>query len=265
MSEQDVRRIERQQRLELSAVDRGVARYRQALAEARKEKNEAETGPGNRLISDVLDTLVPAIREEQERTLQALTESKAGNEGYRLASLAFLSLSPEKLALITARSAFTAKQDFRAATALALQIASRVKLEREWELWGENERVRAKETETVNLVELMKSRVKNVRARSVRAWMKWADAVDTLDWSLETKTKLGAHLLNLLVQHGNGWFEFAYVPHSGRGRDFTTKRVVRLTENGRKFLDDAHAQSELTRPWLMPMVAPPKEWKHEAA
>ncbi len=102
MDEREVRLVERQQRWELSAVDRGIERYRLATQKAVGGGRLADTKPGMRMLSAILENLIPAIQE-------ARTEAQQGfGSGARNIPhwwMPFLSLSAEKMAyIVVARS-----------------------------------------------------------------------------------------------------------------------------------------------------------------
>lgn len=262
--------IERQRRWEMESVNRGIERYREAQAEI---ASAADTEPGKRMLVDILSGLIPAIEAAQEEALQAITRLERG----RWANwwLPILSLDAPKLAFITAQSAINADVRLNGkATAVAIGIANGVKLQREFELWKENEYAKERSRKeaasaglevpkAVNLYKLMISRVKAIDARTARKWMQKANDFDRIDWDTDTKVAFGSKLLALLVEHGGGYFEIAMIG-SGMDRRRTTERRIKLTPIAEAYLSDINEQSELNRPWLLPMLAPPAPWKEAA-
>lgn len=87
-----------------------------------------------------------------------------------------------------------------------------------------------------------------------------SDNIDHLDWSKDERISVGMLMLSILAEHGGGWFELAYIRKSS-GRGTVTERVIRLTEAGRRWINNHNAMTELQRPWLLPMLCPPKAWR----
>jgi hypothetical protein len=176
-----------------------------------------------------------------------------------------MSLDAEKIALITARTALSFSRQERLVPQLAVAVANRIREQRNFELWQDAEREKVKLAKeagksAVNLVEVMKRSVKAVDARTVRKWIKKAEEFDKVEWSTEEKIHLGVLLVRLLAERGGGWFAIKNVNSHNKGRITTEQRLV-LTDEAREFLAYHHAQSELTRPWLLPMLSPPNPWR----
>jgi hypothetical protein len=70
VSEEVTRLIEKQQRWEVEAVDRGVRRYREMLAKAVESDTEAELPPGQKMMLAIIKELTPAVREMQEQAAE---------------------------------------------------------------------------------------------------------------------------------------------------------------------------------------------------
>jgi hypothetical protein len=254
----DIAAIERQQRWEVESVDRGVQRYREAEAEV---EMYADSEPGKRMMVDTMRRLVPAVEAAQAEALKTLTDPQAGRRPEWM--LPILCLGAEKLALITARFAVSgSSRSDGVATSVASNIASAVKLEREFELWRDKQKERGK-AGAIDLYKLMTGRVKRVDARTAKKWMKKAEDLDRIEWDTETKVVFGMKLLELLVEHGGGYHEIVVVGAGSNSRR-TTTRYVRLTAAAEAYVKDINSSTELDRPWLMPMLCPPQPWKEAA-
>lgn len=209
--------------------------------------------------------LVPAIQAAHETALRGLS-----GKGHRAKWwIPALSLEADKWAVITARSALTGiapdMQDARPTTSVALNIASAAKLQREFDLWKARESKESREAQArgehrANLYQVMLRSVKKVDKRTARKWMLLSDNIDHLDWSKDERISVGMLMLSILAEHGGGWFELAYIRKS-TGRGTVTERVIRLTEAGRRWINNHNAMTELQRPWLLPMLCPPKAWR----
>jgi hypothetical protein len=267
-AEERTRAVEAQQRWETEGVERGIMRYRRTLADAIKQGNEADLQPGQKMMHEIMRNLVPAIlasRVEEKAKLQ-------GRGNPSLSRLPLFCLDEHKIALITARCALASARAGRHATSLALLIAQQVRDERNFEIWRSSEAEKAKAEKQrgvpkpIDMYKVMVSRVKEVDARSARAWMKRAQKMardfDKLEWSKEDRVHFGMHMIKLLVEHGGGWFETTLYWVHGKGGPATERHVV-LSENAKEYLNLHHAQCELTRPWLLPMICPPNDWRYE--
>jgi hypothetical protein len=261
VSEEAIRLIEKQQRWEIESVDRGVRRYREMLAKATENDAEADLPPGQKMMVAIIKELVPAIRELQE------TAAERWRNGERPFSwgMQIMCLEAEKIAVIAARTALSFSRQERLVPQLAVAIANRIREQRNFELWQDVEREKVKKakeagTSAVNLVDVMKRSVKAVDARTVRKWIKKAEDFDKVEWTTEEKIHLGVLIVRLLAERGGGWFEIRNVSSHNKGRITTEQRLV-LSDAAREFIAYHHAQSELTRPWLLPMLCPPNPWR----
>lgn len=255
-----LRMIEEQTRLELDSVERGAVRYRREVEKA----DLADTDPGIRMMDTILKGLIPAIQQAQVEALAYLEQPRRTPQWV----YPILMLDAERLAVITARSVLTFQRKgevSRSVTNVAIMVAKRVKEQREFDLWKEAQAAAEKAAKAegrpyVNVFKLMVQSVKKLDQRAVRKWIKKGEQFDREEWPTEIMVHFGWKLLDLLAQHGGGCFEIVLEPIKGkRGRK--TERIVRLTPLALDYINKQHAANELTRPWLLPMVSPPKEWR----
>jgi len=262
-SEYLIRSIERQQKLELESVEKGVARYRRDLNKSRHSGTEADTKPGQKMMASVMSSLIPAISKRQE----AAVNNYGGKAGSNLLPwhMPILCLRPEKIAYIAARTALSSIHTDRKAASLALGISYRIKEQRNLELWGEAELKNVNrapdDQKPINLYKLMQNRSKDQSPRAIRRWMKLAEDFDKMELTPSQSAHLGMRLLWLLCENGGGWFEMKNVRTTNRGGIQTHKQLF-LTETAKEFINHHHSISEISRPWLLPMVAPPAPWAY---
>lgn len=255
--------IEEQKAWEVEGVNRGVARYRKEVAKANQKGNEADLPPGERMMVELIGNMAPAINEKVQDALDRIV---AGNGASRFPwLLPMLSLTGEQWAYITGRTALSFADRERSATHVALAIAGRGRDQVDLENWKDHEsslkaEAKGRGATHRSVYDEMIRRVKTISPRSARKWMKKCATFERSDWSLETRTHVGNLLLHVLVENGGGWFQFDLVYSTERGR-FTSERRLKLTDIAREYLQYHHAQSELTRPWMLPMLCPPNDWR----
>lgn len=249
---------EEQKLWEVEAVERGVRRYRSALNKTLAGGGEADTGPGQKMMVDIVKHLTPAIERAQEEGGASLT---TGQPGAPLAwALPLSLLDAEKWAYITGRTILSSGRDGRPVASLARTIASVGRTEMEFEKLKEAEAKKAKSSEGyVSMVDRMARRMPTFSLRTVKRWMRKCDTYVKEGMTEQVAIQLGSKLVHLAISNGGGWFHHGVVASHDGGR-YTTKSVVRLSPTALEYLNYHHAQSELTRPWLTPMLCPPNDW-----
>ena len=90
--------------------------------------------------------------------------------------------------------------------------------------------------------------------------MRLSTNLDRLNWDKSVRIHVGMKCLDLLVRHGNGWFEMQLI-NRGYGRTLYTEKTLRLTEIARQAIEQDHNRCELNRPFLLPMLCEPAEWR----
>lgn len=247
--------FERQLRWEIEGAERGITRYRESIEDA----DLGDTDPGKFMMREILTGLVAAIRATQEDVAKGYADP-AINQKKPDWWLPMLCLEAEKMAFITARTAMNrGSSSGLTMTHIALAITGAVQKQREFDLWRARQSAASKGG-AVDLYKVMVSRVKKIDARVARRWMKKTADFDRIEWPPEMRLRFGLRLAELLVAHSHGWFQVELVARRYQRR-FVTERFLTLTEKGREFIAGRHAMSELTRPWLMPMLCPPNDWR----
>ncbi|MBP5855707.1 hypothetical protein KAJ83_01700 [Marivibrio halodurans] len=273
MAEAEIRDIEAEHQWELRGVDDGVKRYREAVAKANDRAQAGGRGgladmeAGEVMLTEILKPLIPAVREAQDEAFQTIQ----GRGKIPKWAVPMLCLEAEKLAVVIVRSTLAGLsveiQDYRPVTPLSIAIAGNAKTQREFDLFKQKEAEKKKAAEdsgdaAVDLYKLMERRVKKVDARNAKKWMKLSEESVALDWDKETKVHFGHKCVQLLVEHGGGWFEMQ-MHYKGNGRQLVTERQIKLTDVAKEYITHYHAVSELQRPFMLPMIAKPNDWKKE--
>lgn len=258
-------RIEREMRWETEGVAgvagmaaRGKVRAEKFLADAEL----ADTVIGKRIINELLGPMTAAIKAMQANVVEGL--AKGGN---RANGWLVLCLEPDKLAYITLRASLTFQ--FQQVVSLSVRIADMVKAQREFDLWKQRQMEREKENRergvyAVNLYKTMIAyRGNNVNPRVAAHWIKRSGDVDRLPWTKEEKIALGKALINVLVATGGKWFTLEKRT-KGTGDRSQTVTEVRLTPEAIQWIDEEQDIVAALRPWLLPMLIQPRDWKLEA-
>lgn len=261
--------IRRNVEWESGGIQRGVDRYHNELNKDVSKFSEtgrsafADTDVGSKLVDQCMKPLVAGIKEEQ--AVAQLGFSKKGHAAVWW--LPMLCLQPEKIAAVTIRTVLAGLQPevshSRPWTAAALLIGANIKMEREFDLWKERQYREAKQDGSVNLYKVMTKNCKRIDTRAARKFMRLSTDLDRLDWTKEVRLHIGMKCLDTLVRHGNGWFEMSLVGR-GYGRTRHTEKTVKLTQVARDAIEQDHRRCEFNRPFLLPMLCEPAEWRwHE--
>src|SRR5690606_15764131 len=107
-----------------------------------------------------------------------------------------------------------------------------------------------------DMFKLLTSREKQLTPKTFDRWRRKIESIEREDWTHEMKIIVGTKLIDIAIQHGGGWFYRTMLYR--RGKRIAT---VGLTEVALSVITDINAQSELNRPMLRPMIAPPKPWR----
>lgn len=254
---------------ERESVERGVRRYRSSLYDDQKDggqrlKDLADLEPGQRIMCEVVHHSVVAIEDAQREALAGLEAKSGARGGNRMPAwwAPLLSLSAEKVAVIGVRSLLTggASGPGRKLRSVALEIGRHMQTEREFELWRVAEDKAQKEDPARRSHwRLMKAISKEINEAAFTMWRKKSQRLDSLGWPRDIRLQAGTKVIDLIVQHGGGWFEVGLESVS-RGRFRTTERFVKLTEVAQEWVKSRHLGNELNRPWLLPMICEPRPW-----
>ncbi len=270
---------------ERGSVERGVARYRESLYRTKKDgglelKELAELEPGQDIMREVIVNAEAAISAAQVEAMNAMRDKTRGR--WEMWWWPLCCLEADKIALIGARAMLGVQihelsrgHGSRPLRSVALEIGRAMKLEREFEMWREAENRREREARKAkaegdedvfapNWWKLMRQRAPELSERAFRKWAKKSGQYDRLDWGRDVRLSVGTKVIDLIVQHGGGWFTVAMVGNHMSNR-YTTERRVMLTEDAWKWIKSAHRGHEFNRPWLLPMLKEPLNWTRKEA
>ena len=231
--------------LEKESTSLGIARYEKI----REQRQEAETGPGRKLVMESIDATAAAI-------MAFVAEADTGKPGKRHAALKFIRhLNPHALAYLTSFTCVNALvADHRKAVSVAITLGHEVANEINFSL------LREKHPGLYRVVQ--EQLKKSTSARHSTAVMRHviADAEfapeDDKRLYLSDKDALlvGMKLIELFVE-ATGLVELVTVAERG-------KRHLLIAGNQKvlDWLTKAHDSAALYQPVLMPMVVPPRPW-----
>ncbi len=253
--------LEAQIQWEHELVQRGIRRYRASLMKTGedgrvKTRDLTDLEPGMVIASDLIGPMVARIREEQWRVLEAWEKPdhrKIGDGDWVL-----LCLPADTLAATTVLHALVAASDhFAKWTGLCLSLGTRLKNEYDYARWEQAEKVAAKDDPAhLNMVGLMRARNKVIDERVFRKWSKKAKTFSSSAWESKTRIQAGSLLLTYLVE-SNGWFEVQL-----KREGVQTVRILAMTEAGQRWIRGRHADNELLRPYLLPMICEPLDYAY---
>lgn len=233
-------RVTAQHRLETLAMEIGVARYRETLA----QEGTAATTAGQALLKAAMQPMVVALKDWLDKTRQGVASRGAG-VFYMIDQL-----QAEQAAFLTAS---TALQHIDGHQPLA-RVAVRLSLLLEGALTMESI-----ELEQPALAVKMARKLKTLsteaeKAVFIRKGGALAD-VKVIQWDDTVRVRVGTLLLNLFAE-STGLIAIETVPT----RAARVQTVLRPTESCRKWLEESHARCELLQPMRMPMVCRPRDW-----
>lgn len=225
-----------QQQLEIDAVENGVLRYNKALSEC----DRAAQPPEMRYISQGMDKLVPAIEELQRRVVSG--ESMKGMQSW---GMPIISVSAEKLALLTLTTIFNYDKSSR--TSLASHIAEAVLMEVVYE--------KAKFHQP-GLVSRMDLKMKGGYSTQMKGRLRASiPTFSSKVWTSHIKMHIGAVLINAVLECTEVVTTCRMITSTGRWAIGT-----QVEPEIREAIDMSHSNLALLRPMLLPMIVPPKDW-----
>jgi len=245
--------IDAQIEWEGSNITAGIERYRAS----QRESSLGDTDVGTRILHEMLRDLVPGIRQAQDEAADAMRRGGFYTPHHPL----LIQLEADKLAVITTRVILSVKPQAgygsRKVTHVAMEIGSAVRDEIEFENWKTESKAAAKAGDAaLDLAALLVARVKgNVDQKTYHRWRKKCQTLRRIPWTREQRLQLGAALLSLAVRFGRGWFVVFDARRMGK-----TERYLDLSPQAQASIQNLNTLLEVNRPYLMPMICPPKPW-----
>lgn len=256
----------RQSELEASAVKEGVRHFRRLL----RSRRVAKSKPGLAFLRQNIESLLCAIREEQE----TICHGKSALHERTL----LLCLSPEKLALITLQTALNMGiwEEPPSVQDVATKIGERCF--RQWNYerqQRQKKRLRQLELEGRTKVEGQLSKIyrqlltRHVDPQGTKAQNRAADLVNKLesDWTKDERAVLLGSILLDFAQKRSKIVEVANVTRvscSGLGGDepeYRTRKILQLTDETHHWLLKLQYRYEqIATPIHLPMIRTPIAW-----
>lgn len=247
---------DRQIMQEMAGVEEGVNKFRSSLEEGSLKM--ADTPAGRRIFDEMMNQLIPAIRADQEFSIDGIANAGKGVRPVWWWYINFI--SPEKLAYITIRSIMAVRVSNdtagRKATHICMEIGTAIKQQIEFEMWLKEGKRIADETGGSNLRARLVRTAKNFNQRQWGNWCRRIESIETLDWRRDVRIHIGAKLLELAIVNTGGFFELRYVHKRGK-----TERNVFLSDESRMMIEDINSRVEVMQPVLKPMLVPPRPWE----
>ena len=243
--------IERQTKLETDSVRDGILRY----CQSREYAQATDSKPVRNLVADCLKPLADAILAEQ------LALNSSGHRRLPRYATPLLSISPDKLALITLGTLFNSisQSEFDdgvapALTSVSYEIGQRCRRERIFDCYQKRE---------VDIARELRSRNRN-RNAGRRAEELARELDDDEEWAKSYRSlHLGDKLIALAVRFakfdGQPIFEFQTVRESDNQGTKTTQRIA-LTTAASDWIADHDTTLASLSPVYLPMIVPPRPW-----
>lgn len=255
-----------QREWERHQVQRGVERYRASLQKVHEDgsirrRALAELEPGQVIAQDLIEPVTERIKVLQAEYLTAYQDPKL--KRVPEASWPITALPPERLAACAVLTAL-ARPEPCSFTVVGRDCGTRVMHEVEYETWKANEATAVKERKAKgapfvpDLFKLMLHRNEMVDMRVFKKWTNKAPHFVKGEWTQEMKFHVGSVLMTLLVEAAS-WFR---VDNEWGEAKNQRKLVFSMSDEGRAFVACRHNQNELMRPFLLPMIAEPKDYEY---
>jgi hypothetical protein len=270
----DLAPIQREIEWEHGAVERGVRRYREQMMRERKDgsmvlRDLAELEPGQEIMRDVVRKVHEKIAETALIARNALANKGRGRD--ELWWWPMLSLDPDKIALIGARALLCSGHwgstvaTYRALRSAALEIGRHAQVEREFEMWSaaqakQNREAKKRGEWVPDYWKWMRELAPELTERAFRKWAKKSGRYDRVDWPREMRLHFGLKVAHLIAETCPEWFTIEMPGRVQQGR-YRTEKIVSLTARAREWVAARHQYNEMRRPWFVPMLVEPLDWK----
>ena len=234
-----------QAELENEAVTLGIDRYKRHL----EKSDESDTGPGKKLLKQLMGPLAEAIQEFQNKGL-------SGKPGRDIGKAKFLlQFDPVMVAFVTARTAIQSVDQRIQVQSVALQISQLL----EDTVHMETIKEKTKE-ENPRLYGYLLERIKKSgsggshRHFIIKTALKRNEIV-SVKWGRAERLSLGLMLLKLLEDHTGA---ILMVKQSLTTAD--TPIYLEASQETREWLNKGHDNAAILQPFRRPMVIPPVPW-----
>jgi DNA-directed RNA polymerase len=248
--EQNDKDLELELELELEGIKKGVEDYRELKEKMQEKQQVSFMKPQKNLMIKLLDPLTEAIENAQNDC-----KNKTGRgRPKKYCCVQFLTLSPEKLALITVREAFNGCASIRTSRIINIvnRIADGIKLEIVLELFRK---------EFPEDKKGIKRYLEHHPGRKVIKWAKEKTGLTGLKaprYARGTRWHLGSKLIKLLIDSTKAFERYELLEPIEK----KTIRRLKISDDTRESLEKSHIKwGELALPVYRPMVCSPEPWK----
>src|SRR5213593_2879611 len=243
--------IDWKKKLETDSLPDGILRY----CQSREYAQATDSKPVRNLAADALKPLADVILAEQ------LALNSSGHRRLPRYATPLLSISPDKLALITLSTLFNciSQSEFDdgvapALTSIEYEVGQRCRLERIFDCYQKRE---------VDIAYELRSRNRN-RNAGRRAEQLARELDDDEEWAKNYRSfHLGEKLISLAVRFakfdGQPIFEFQTVRESDTQGTKTTQRIA-LTTAASDWIAGHDTTLASLSPVYLPMIVPPRSW-----
>lgn len=242
---------QRQLALEGEMQDMGIERYLNEVDRAKGRVAESETKYGQRLLMEIMDALVPAIKD--------FIKTSGGGQGEGRAHVGYKYLKcvrPETAAYIATRTILDALSIQLPLTGTAIRIANCI--EDEVRFMGYNklpDKRKRNYYRKVNRNLKKETQDHKHRRKAIKGVMRRIGAPDWDNWQTSDKVHLGTKLVEL-VATSLGIVEI-------KTRSLRKNRMVHCiepTDKGRAWIKDFNEHHQALCPQYLPMLLQPREW-----
>ena len=252
-----------QERLERDSIQRGIERYVSNQEREDKRGRGMDNPVVDRVLRKVIRRVIPDVVALQERGLQHNREvvAKGGKEknwGWRVNLL-----DPQALAYIAVKTVIATRYGEASLQHHAIRIGGMVQCEYWWNEARKLEKARVKDTGEFNRIDMLKRTVREVNPKAIRRWMRKLDDLTTQKWTPGERAHLGTVLLEAILPHMEDIFTLKVV-RTKRGRTHRMESTIKMTEEFLELLHEQHMAAAVLRPWVLPMVIPPTDWRMES-
>ena len=234
--------MQEQIELERHALEAGRDRYYKLLA----IKGHGETTVGRRIMAVHVDPMTAAITGWLDQTLNV---NKRGRKAQH--ALLMKDVDPTAMAMLTLRVVFQGVSEQTTITNVANNIGQMVLEHVNWEALKQAEKKLAKKVER----QVSRTAAEGHRRAVTRhVTHEYLPPDLALTWPRADMIKVGLVLLELM-QESTGLIN---MPLVRKGKHHV--KVLELTEDAMKWLEDNHTRAALLAPIYEPMIVPPKPW-----
>lgn len=228
---------------ELLAVDDGVARYQRAA-----EHTEL-TSPARQFILKTIEKVSALIGQDQANLLNGMASSGRPHTW----APAYVTMCPDKLALIVLSKLLNATEVSPKLTCTAQQIAVLISTEHQLEEVLRITKQRSKEERgfSKRITDKIRGDTKKIK----KLYKKMSSSQASLKWTPTQRVGLGTRLIMIVAGAGVGWYL------TKRMSDKHNTYFIELDETIRQVLDEGEERCSLLSALYSPMCVPPIPWE----